>query len=169
MSIRLGKSGFVLAALLAIAQPVFAATWYLMWLGKAESLDYFDADTVEKSRDSVKIWINTVQVNRADSGGVWSQVMKWRFQCKERRFQLLALTSYDAEGNVLKSGSFADNRWDDVVPGSTGERALGVVCAADFPKNKKSKDYVPVPGNDVIAATRLYAESLASQPGSAPK
>jgi len=146
----------------------FASSWNFTSVGNDETRYFFDAETVEKTRDITTLWVKTVQVNRPDTDGSWASALRWRINCVKRTIQGLGYSTYDKDGKFIKSSSSALLE-DAVIPDSTGEAMLKIACEPNFPRDTSGVKYLKIDDNDVFAATRRYTESRKSQIDSAPK
>lgn len=145
-----------------------ASTWNFVWVGNDETRFFFDADTVEKSKDITTVWIKTVQVNHPNSNGSWSYAHRWKINCQKKTIQTLAYSSYDKDGRFIRSDSTPGTE-DVAVPDSTGEAMMKIACEANFPRDTSNAKYFKLEGNDVYQATKNYGDYQKSQIDSAPK
>lgn len=153
---------------LSVAHNAIASSWYFTWAGNEETTYFFDADTIEKTKDNITVWIKTVQVKQADSDGSWASAYRWKFNCSKRTIQALQASIYDKDGKFIKS--FPEpSKESATIPDSTGEAMQKIVCASSFPKVVPGANYVKLDDNDVFRATRTYSEIKKSQIDSAPK
>lgn len=145
-----------------------ASTWNVVSIND-DALYFFDADTVEKTRDkNVLVWVKLVRTTKADADGSWADALRWKFNCPKRTIQTLAWSSYDRDGTFIRS-SQATGKESEVIPDSVGETILKVACDPSFPNDKSEKYYFKVKNNDIFQATRNYIESQNSKIDSAPK
>lgn len=159
----------VTAFFLAISTTALASTWNFAWVGNDETRYFFDADTVEKTRDrSVLLWVKTVNILNADSDGSWSTAYRWKVNCQKKTVQTLAWSSYGADGKFIRSGS-SSGAEREVVPDTVGEAMLKIACEPNFPNDKSGKSYFKLEGVDVFQATKNYVEYSKSQTDIAPK
>lgn len=155
--------------LLIFTSTTFASAWNFVWVGNDEIQYFFDADTVEKTRDrNVLVWVKAVNTTKADSDGSWSTAYRWKFNCSKKTGQSLAWSSYDSDGKFVRSGSTPGVE-KEMVPDSLGEAMLKIACEPNFPNDKSSKDYFKLEGVDVFQATKNYVEYKKSKIDSAPK
>jgi hypothetical protein len=145
-----------------------ASTWNFAWVGNDEVRYFFDADTVEKNKELVTVWIKTVQTAAPDNDGSWSMALRWRMNCSKRTILSLASSTYDKDGKFLKSSTLPGTD-AAVVPDSTGESMLKIACEANFPRDSSGEKYFKLNGIDVFQATRNYVDMRKSQVDSAPK
>jgi hypothetical protein len=167
---RHGTLGSALLFLLAaVASPVASASsWYFLQAGSEETRYFFDAESIERSKSTVVVWVKAVQVTKAEDDGSWSGAMRWRFQCTRRTLQSLSESRYNKDGVFLRAFPKAGSE-SAVVPESTGEAIMKIVCKSNFPYDKSGADYFRLKSNDVYQATRSYADLINSQSDSAPK
>lgn len=156
------------AIALSCIRPAIAATWYATGFGSEETRHYFDADSVEKSRDIVSLWTKAVQTRKASENGSWASAIRWRINCKRRTIQVLSYSLYDSNGKFLRSGD-EPGRETNIVPDSFGEGLSKMSCASDFPKNKSGVEYFRINDNDVFAATKRWTDWIDSHVDNAPK
>ncbi len=156
------------ASLVMTSISCFASNWHFAWAGNKDTRYFFDAESIERSKDSILVWVKTVQVNQVDSDGSWATAMRSRFNCSKRTIQILAVSQYDRDGKFLRS-SPASSTESAVTPDSMGEAMLKIVCKTNFPNDKSGNDYLKVEGNDVVQATKIWADMISSQTDSAPK
>jgi hypothetical protein len=160
---------FSLALLASLASTLaIASNWHFAWVGNKEIRYFFDAESIEKTKEAITVWVKTVKTSQADSDGSWATALRWRFNCSKKTIQSLSMSLYDKDGKFLRSsqGSNAD---EPVVPDSTGEAMLKIVCKPGFPNDKSGNEYFKVEDNDVFRATKTYVDLLGSQIDSAPK
>ncbi|WP_448670240.1 surface-adhesin E family protein [Pseudoxanthomonas mexicana] len=158
---------------LAIAATSFAgiasaATWHNIYAGNDKTLYFFDADTVEKSGNSVTLWVKTVQTRQARADGSWSIALRWRLNCSNRTIQTLASSTYSNSGEFIES----DNRPstpEPAVPDSTGEAVLKIACEPNFPRDTSGKSYFKLDSNDVFRARDNWVNYQNSKVDTAPK
>ena len=158
--------GAILATLISGAAS--ASSWHFAWVGNKETTYYYDAESIERSKDTITVWVKTVQVNRADTDGSWASALRWRFNCSKRTIQSLAVSLYDKDGKFLRSSNNPGAE-DAAIPDSTGEAMLKIACKPNFPNDKSGNDYFKLENNDVFQATRNYADMISSQTDAAPK
>ena len=142
---------FLGGILLFPALPVLASTWNAAYVMK-DVYFFFDADTVEKNKDTVDVWIKTVQTTKAKEDGTWSIVLRWHFNCSRRTSSILTYTTYDKDGNMLHSFNIPDQEVL-VVPDSSGEAMLKMACKANFPNDASGNEYEAIKGNDPVKFT----------------
>ncbi|WOB06867.1 surface-adhesin E family protein [Piscinibacter gummiphilus] len=159
---------FAAAGLLLCVGSTWASSWNWASVGNDETRYFFDADTVEKTRETTTVWVKTVQVSKPDTDGSWSTALRWRFNCSKRTVQSLGWSIYDKDGKFIRSNSNPTSE-TAVVPDSTGEAMLKIACEANFPRDKSGERYFKLSSNDVFQATRNYAEILKSSEDIAPK
>ena len=166
------KQKFKIATLILLttlaSTPVTASTWYFAWAGNEDTRYFFDADSVEKSKDVVVVWVKTVQVSKVDSDGSWSNALRWRFNCVRKTIQNLAISRYGQDGKFISSAAGSSTE-TLVVPDSTGDAMLKIACKANFPNDKSEVDYFKLENIDVFEATKNYLKHIKSRTDSAPQ
>ena len=145
-----------------------ASNWHFAWVGNKETRYFFDAESIERTKDAIIVWVKMVQVSQIDTDGSWATALRWRFNCPKKAIQTLAASLYDKDGKFIRSSSGTSTE-QVVVPDSTGEAMLKIVCKANFPNDKSGNEYFRVENNDVFQSTRNYAEMISSQTDAAPK
>lgn len=147
----------------------FASTWNFMFIGNRESLYFFDADTVEKTRDkNVLVWLKTVNTFKPDADGSWSTASRLKINCIKKTIQTVAWSTYGNDGKFMKSSSNPSLE-TEVTPDSIGEAILKISCESTFPFDKSEKKYFKLNVTDIFEFTRRFAEYEKSQIDSAPK
>jgi len=159
---------FSISIYLFPCSPAFASEWNFLWVGNEDTRFFFDADTVEKNRDTITVWIKTVQTTRPDRDGSWATALRWRMNCTKRTIQTLAMSVYDRDGKFIRSVN-ATGQESAVVPDSTGEAVLKIACEPNFPRDTSGIKYFKLENNDVFQATKNYVELQRSQVDTAPK
>ena len=154
--------------LAGVASTAHSSSWHFLWVGNSETRYFFDAESLEKNKNIVIIWIKTVQVNQGDKDGSWASALRWRIDCTKKTIQTLAASTYDQNGKFMKSTSGVSSE-DVVIPDSTGDGVLKVACKPNFPKDTSGDEYFKLNGVDVFQATRNYAEMQKAQTDTAPK
>jgi hypothetical protein len=166
------KSGIIFAALFSLfGTSAFASSWnYLLTISNDDMEYFFDAESVNKTKEVVNLWAKTVQTDKAQDDGSWSVAYNWKLNCAKRTIQLMGWSTYDSTGKFIKSYS-TPNTENPVIPDSVGESVLKVACMADFPKNTPStkNSYFAVANNDIFAFTKRLIEFRKSQIDNAPK
>lgn len=146
----------------------FASTWNFVWVGNENVRFFFDADSIEKTKDQIMIWMKTVQVKNPDTDGSWSTAARWKINCTRKTIQTIAMSTYTKQGNFIKSYSGVTDE-QVVTPDSTGDGMLKIACKSNFPNDTSEKEYFKLLDNDVFKATRNYGEFTSSQSDLAPK
>jgi hypothetical protein len=148
--------------------PAMASSWHYIHAGNEDTHFYFDAETLEKSRDTTTLWIKTVQTNRAADDGSWANALRWKLNCTKRTIQTLAMSTYDREGKFIRLVT-PSGQETAAVPDSSGEAVVKIACDPSFPRDTSSNKYFKLENNDPMLATKNYVEFLKSQIDSAPK
>ena len=155
------------AASLFMLDAAEASSWNYPSIGTDDSLYFFDADTVEKTRDkNVLVWVKQVNKVKADSDGTWSMASRWKINCIKKTIQKLSWSVYDIDGKFIKSNS-TPGQEAGVVPDSIGESFLKIACDPSFPNDKSEKIYFKV--KDVLLFTKKVVELENSRIDSAPQ
>ena len=154
---------------LVLCTPAVASSWYYVLVGNEDTQFFFDADTIDKSKDkTILVWIKTVKTTKSDDDGSWSTAIRWKLNCTKRTIQTLMWSTYDQDGKFIKSG-MTPSAEEAVFPDSTGEGMLKIACEQTFPNDKSSKKYFKLENNDPILATKNYVEYQKTQVDLAPK
>lgn len=160
------------AALLSISwTSAFASEWNSFILVNNEDSEYFfDAESVNKTKDTVTLWVKSVQKSKVDKDGSWSMANNWQINCSKRTLKGLSWSTYDSAGQFIRSNSTGGLE-TSVVPDSVGEGVLKTACMADFPRNTPGTktSYFKIEGNDVFASTKQFVEFYKSRVDNAPK
>ena len=166
------KTGMLFAALFSISgASAFASEWNNFTAVSTDDAEYFfDAESVNKTKDTVTLWTKSVQKSKPELDGSWSTAYNWRLNCPNRTIQLLSWSAYDSAGQFIKSNS-TPGQEKSAVPDSIGAGILKVACMADFPRNTPATQtsYFKIVGNDIFAATKLFVELNNSRVDNAPK
>lgn len=158
--------GATLAAMISTAAN--ASSWHFAWVGNEEVRYFFDAESIERSKDTVTVWVKTVQTRKMDNDGSWASALRWRFNCTKRTIQSLAASYYDQDGKFIRSSNNTSME-NAVIPDSTGEGMLKIACKPTFPNDKSGNEYFKLEGNDVFQATRNYVKMMDSKKDVAPQ
>lgn len=165
---RKSKIIAAICLLVGASASAYASSWHLILSSNDETVRFFDAESVEKTREGVTVWLKIVRLNGADAQGAWSNAIRWRVDCAKKTIQTLALSDYDEKGNFIKSYEGRSNA-KPIVPDSVGDTISKIACKSDFPKNTSETDYIKVENNDVHRAARVWAEALKGLQDKAPK
>ena len=171
-SVKIMNKEILFAALLSIFwTSAVASEWNnFASVGNQDSEYFFDAESVNKTKDTVTLWVKSVQKSKVDKDGFWSMANNWQINCSKRTIKGLTWSTYDSAGQFIRSNSTGGLE-SSVVPDSIGEGVLKVACMADFPRNTPSTktSYFKVGDNDIFAATKRFIELYESQVDKAPK
>lgn len=152
----------VLVIALATSSAADASAWYWTAISVGDSEFFFDAESVQKSADTVTLWIKMV---KKDLSG--ASAMRWKYDCSKRALQSSSLTKFDGQNKyVTMSKAIVEQ---DVLPDSTGEVFMKIACSPKFPELNADSPYRPAPKNDVFGTTKTVVEVDKSQSVSAPK
>lgn len=166
------KNGILFAALLSISgASAFASEWNtFMAVGSDDAEYFFDAESVNKTKNTVTLWVKTVQKSKPEPDGSWSTAYNYRMNCPNRTTQVLSMSTYDSTGQFIASNSTSRPE-KSAVPDSIGEGVLKIACMADFPRNTPGTktSYFKIEGNDIFAATKLFVEFYKGRVDNAPK
>ncbi len=152
----------LLAAAVLCAAPAQASTWKLMEARGDGQFNFYDADTVQKSGNTVTIWRKVVfDDTKTLPGGVYARAERMVFDCSKKTFQVVEMSNYDKSRKFMTGSRIPS---DAVSPrvGSVADYLLQEVCGAGFPTAKP-----PVANNDVYAYARYLFEGF--QKDSAPQ
>lgn len=132
--------GIVLAAL-AVAAPAMAADWVTTGLGGRGERYEIDLDTLQRRGDLVQSYMR-VTLRRAErdpaTGKLYASALITRYDdCAARRFEHGRTVQQDRLGKTVNSGE-SGSGWSPVLPGSVGEGAFNLVCAATSPPQEKA-------------------------------
>lgn len=147
--------------------PLLAAEWYYVGVNTPNTTNYFDAATIEKTKNSVTVWVKTFRHRSADDSGAWATATRFEYKCSQRTIQVLAASDYNREGDFIKSYP-ASPKASLATPDSVGDGLLEVFCSKGFPK-KEDKIYFKIVNNDPLTTTKQLVEVLDSERDSAPQ
>ena len=124
---RVRFAGHMCAAIALIASAPAGAGWLKM--GEvADAVLFVDPATLRKEGAYSRVsTLDDLKV--AGPGGEISLTFVREFDCRGRRVRVIDAEAYSgpmATGRIL--GSESGGRWNDVVPGTTGEDILKFVC-----------------------------------------
>lgn len=166
------KTGIFLSALLSLfGASAFASEWNSFLSVKNDNAEFFfDAESVNKTKDSVTLWVKTVQKSLPHDDGSWSTAYNWQMNCQKRTIKLLSRSTYDSANKLIKSSSGSGSE-NSVVPDSVGEGILKVACMADFPRKTPAtkNSYSKIVDNDIFEATKFFVEYKKNKTDNAPK
>ncbi len=145
------------ASSISVTTGASAATWYLSAAGNGKTLFFFDADTIERSPESVTLWIKTVETTKPAADGSWSTALLWKFNCSARTVQSLSLSTYNNSGEFIESYNKPAPPMP-VVPDSTGEAMLKISCQPNFPRDTSGNYYFKIDGNDLFKVRDRWVE-----------
>lgn len=158
-----------IALSLASFTSAYASNWHYVVVGNDETYFYFDADTIEKNKDrTILLWIKTVQATKPEKDGSWASAYRWKINCSKNTIQTQMWSTYDQNGNFLKSSSTIGIE-AGVFPDSTGEGMLKIACTPSFPNEKSGTKYFKLENNDPLLWTRNFVEFNKSQVDNAPR
>ncbi|MDP1539169.1 MAG: hypothetical protein Q8L72_00745 [Moraxellaceae bacterium] len=155
-------------AALSVAHGAAAATWFGINVSHDEALIFFDADTVERSSNSVTLWVKSVQLSTPDKNGAWSTAYRLKFNCSTRTRQTLAWSDYEDGGKFIRSNNTAGTV-APIYPDSIGEGMLKIVCAAGFPSSTSDEEYWKLFSNDVFEVRDAVVRGRNRSVDTAPK
>lgn len=155
----------VFIAMTISSVPVNAATWGLLKAYSNQSINFYDADSLVKNKDTVTLWTkNVTEENTPDTDGIYATASRSVYSCKKRTYQLLTMSVYDKKGNFIRSYSKQSDSFA-IVPDTVGESILKEVCASDFPFKSNI-----ILNNDIYTFTKTYFDYLkAAKEDPAPK
>ncbi len=97
--------------------------------GDTETRHYIDIGTLTKNGKSRKVWV-MYDLN-VPKNGYSSVISKAEFDCKERRYRWLTLTSYFGpmgSGRAIEVDN-SKHDWVDIAPNQVFDYALKIVCS----------------------------------------
>ena len=166
------KIGILFAGLLSLSgTSAFASSWNNFLAIYSDTAEYyFDAESVNKTKDVVTLWVKTIQKNSPADDGSWSTALNWRINCQKRTLQTLSWSKYDSTGKFIRSGSIISPE-DSISPDSIGEETHKAACMTDFPRNTPAtkNSYFKIEGNDIFASTKTFVEYAKNRVDNAPK
>ena len=165
------KDIFFCTVLSFFGAAAFASEWNNFTSVRSGDTEYFfDAESVNKAKDVVTLWVKTVRKNTPDANGSWATAFQQRVNCQKKTVQTLSWSLYDATGKFLESNSDGGQE-RSVVPDSVGEAIQKTVCLAAFPKSTPAtkNSYFKILSNDVFLATKIFIESDKKLVDNAPK
>ena len=90
---------------------------------------YIDLATLRKDGSFVRTWLISELKKPAPKGEVSRRAL-FEYDCKERRYRILSISSYSgsmARGNTISIDNFPDP-WREVPLGTVSEDILVIVC-----------------------------------------
>lgn len=145
------------ASSISVTTGASAATWYLSAPVNSKTLFFFDADTIERSPESVTLWVKSVETTKPDADGSWSTAQLWKFNCSARTAQSLSWSTYNNSGEFIESYNKPASP-KPVVPDSIGEAMLKIFCQPNFPRDTSGNYYFKIDGNDVFKVRDQWVE-----------
>lgn len=118
---------FVVA--LALAGTAEASTWEYVGSAANGSVYYIDKDSVTRDSNKARAWFK-IDYRAVKTEQAREEKQLDIFNCAEKTSNLLAYTSYRANGTVLKSENWSDNSYEyrPIVPDSIGEFMWTAAC-----------------------------------------
>ena len=116
-------------ALLMFATSSAWADW-VQYAESARSVYYLDPATIRQNGNLRTVW-ELSDLKERDPDGELSRRALMEYDCDGERLRTLSLSTHSgpmATGKVLVTAS--DSTWDYVAPGTIGDAALRLVCAA---------------------------------------
>lgn len=160
--------GGVFSLFAVMANPVLASSWNYASAGNDSMKFYFDADSIEKAKGVVTVWIKIVYTGELTEEGVRARAMRWRINCTKKTIQRLTASTYDDNGKFISSTTSAGTE-DAVIPDSTGEAMQKIACEPTFPNDKSNPNYFKLESNDVYQATKNLVDYEKSKKDTAPQ
>lgn len=146
---------FLLMSALLMPFSGYASDWYFINDRNPSGISFFDKDSLSISNGVVTVWIQRIRLDD-ESNDPHTTKQKLKISCKQRTFQILQLANYNNKGMV--SGSTSEpGKIRGVVPDSTGDFLLKIMCNRKFANESNSDDYFPVE-NPAEAVKMIRAE-----------
>lgn len=148
-----------------------AATWNAFVYGSNDYKGYyFDANSVNKTKDGVAFWMKYVNnVKHPDNDGGYSTAQNVEFSCSNNTIQVFNSSIYDKDGKFIKAYPNPE-KLIDIKPNTLFNSMLTAVCTPDFPLNKSKAQYYLVEDNDIYRDSTSYYRSIEEkQTDNAPK
>ena len=121
----------LLAAAVALvmgATPAFASNWVYAAETDANTVIYYDADTVQRSGNQVTVW-EKWDHSRDKYEKRRQRIIQNRYDCSERTKTLLNGASYYPNGKIdTYNFKTYEQEADSIVPDSISEATLEAVC-----------------------------------------
>ena len=122
------KKTLLLALLLATSSA------WAEWVQVAETESsnfYLDFKSVRKEGNLRTAWV-LIDFRAEQAGGGMSRQVRYEYDCKEVRFNILAFSLHSgsmAQGSVLSTKSYAKGSdWNEIFPESSADAILKIVC-----------------------------------------
>jgi hypothetical protein len=99
--------------------------WELVEDNRKESA-YIDTDGIERpSPDVIKVWFKVTK----EIGRSRFILQRFEFSCEERKYRVLRVATYDANGKVVSDRLIGGaNKWKSIKAETFGEALLGAAC-----------------------------------------
>lgn len=146
----------------AFITPILAhaSNWYFINDRNPEGITFFDKESLTASNGTVTLWVQKIKMD-GEIDEDYSSKQKIKIDCKSRSVQLISIVNYNIKGIATYSSNNV-GRVREVVPDSTGDYLLKVVCSKNFPNVKDSNEYFPV-DNPIDAIKTIKSELSKSQ------
>jgi hypothetical protein len=144
---------------LLYASTANAATWYEFQSANSEATFFFDADSVTKDNETIRLWIR-ILYNPFESGpfSPISKDVRFLLNCRARTTQTLEVIERYIDTSKDLGAYSGEVRI--APPESMSEVFLTAACKPDFPQPTHPELYVVTPDNDTFqAATDLLTNS----------
>lgn len=100
------------------------------WRPAAETDDerfYYNTQKMRCAEQGVlKVWIKWVP--KLSKYPLDHSMTRYEFKCLIDQVRIVSQTDYDPKGSVLKSETFGDAKWKEIIPHTVGEDILNTVC-----------------------------------------
>jgi len=119
----------IIVGLLISSAIAEGTNWVLVSLAKEGGNQiYIDTSNVSHESDNIyRVWIKKVATREPEGGHLLSYV---KYDCKEKKYGYLQQFTYDKDGRIKSSDSFADNfKWEYAPPETKGMITLNYVCS----------------------------------------
>jgi hypothetical protein len=117
-----------LLGLLSAPTPALAADW--VSLGPDDEMEvFYDRGSITSNGDIRKIWMKYVS-KQASPKAIQQSIDRVEFLCSARQMRTTSSTYYKADGAVEQSENTPDAPMADIIPDSTADNVLVLVCNA---------------------------------------
>lgn len=118
------------AAMVTAIAPTHASATDYWAVGIATNrsfAEFMDADAVGASGGGAKAWVVGVY-REIQKDGTAYYIQLNQYNCQEKQYALLTVTTYDQNGNVIGSSNSPYPTYNYAIPGSIGSGEVDFVC-----------------------------------------
>lgn len=122
------KTAIITAVLALAVAPAFAATWERVNDDKNDQEAYVDTSSIRSMGDTAQAWSKVV-VKHPKPGSFATVVQLQAYSCSAHSASLMSLTSYKADGSLLRTWKADAPDFTDAVPDTVGDVLVTYVCS----------------------------------------